>query len=106
MENTGGYTTFVGNGLLINKPHTLTTWCRKPGTDGDCTANGSTCMQASCTDDEVANGGYERVPLGVSVGEGPACEVHNAGTPGSNYVALQCNLRTETGFGQTQRKSH
>ena len=109
LGNTGGYTTFVGKGLLINKPDpVLTTFCRKPGTDGNCIANPSTCMQASCTESEVATGGYVRVPLGVSAGTGPACQVHNnVQTPGcDNCVALQCELRPETGFGRTNRKWH
>ena len=106
LGNTGGYTTFVGKGLLINKPDpVLTTFCRKPGSDGNCITNPSTCMQASCTDDQVATDGYVRVPLGVSAGAGPACEAHNVETPGcDNCVALKCELRPETGFGQTQRK--
>ncbi|KAL7554862.1 hypothetical protein ACHAWF_018423 [Thalassiosira exigua] len=100
MSQTDGYTSFVGEGLIVNRTAApLELWCSKPG--GCTAANQATCMEKSCTDAQVADSGYKRIELGVKADTAPGCSFHNTATPYAPYVGLKCNFRLEAGFAYT-----
>ena len=101
LQNLGGYTSFVGHGLYVNRPaadQKPYLWCRKP--DVDCSTNASTCMAKP---DECYNGdnspkeGYTPVVLEVPADSSPQCEDRGEFADGWE---LQCKMR-KTGFGHT-----
>ncbi len=95
LRNTGGYTTFVDGGLLVNQTFApILPPCRK-GSDPTC-SNPATCMVMSCTDDQIRNNSYVRMELKVDAGRTPNCTYHMMW---KGLVSLQCNLH-DTGFGE------
>eukprot|EP00585_Thalassiosira_rotula_P007180 CAMPEP_0196161200 /NCGR_PEP_ID=MMETSP0910-20130528/47215_1 /TAXON_ID=49265 /ORGANISM="Thalassiosira rotula, Strain GSO102" /LENGTH=1412 /DNA_ID=CAMNT_0041426141 /DNA_START=120 /DNA_END=4358 /DNA_ORIENTATION=+ len=99
LDTLGGYTTFVGEGLIVNREYQLTTACRKAG--ASCNLDVTGCMVESCTDADIADG-YVRIPLGVRASSGPNCAFHNQANPHGGYVALKCDFRLTSGFGRTR----
>eukprot|EP00581_Thalassiosira_minuscula_P014784 CAMPEP_0183721232 /NCGR_PEP_ID=MMETSP0737-20130205/13573_1 /TAXON_ID=385413 /ORGANISM="Thalassiosira miniscula, Strain CCMP1093" /LENGTH=1108 /DNA_ID=CAMNT_0025951205 /DNA_START=33 /DNA_END=3360 /DNA_ORIENTATION=- len=95
LKDLGGYTTFVADGLLVNKtlPDVLP-WCRK-ASDPTC-SDASSCMVATCTDANIA-AGYTRLQLKVRPNSSPNCAYHSMH---NGYVGLQCDLRDKL-FGQS-----
>ena len=97
LRRLGGYTSVMGDGLLINAPNVppVEMWCAK-ASDRWC-KNAATCMQPSCTDDEVRRGA-RRVNLFVLARQHPKCAYH---TTYNGLVSLQCNMRSKL-FGQSR----
>ena len=77
------------------RPTLIQTWCRKP-TDSRC-YNEATCI-TPCTDAQVRNNGYVRMPLRVKPNSHPNCRKQQYW---NGYVLLMCNMRP-TGFGQSK----
>jgi len=95
LNQLGGYTSFVADGLLVNQTSTpIQTWCRKD-TDPTC-ADVNTCMVATCTDADIANG-YTRIELKVPANSSPNCIKH---VVWNGLISLQCNMR-DLGFGKS-----
>lgn len=68
--------------------------CRKPATNCSTDPN---CMVSSCSEYQIGIEGYVRIELGIRPG-GPNC-VFDSLHAYETYVGLECDLRTETGFG-------
>ena len=75
--------------------------CRKSGIDGDCTSSPSTCMVASCTQEEI-DSGYTRIELKVAAQSPAGCVAHpNSAQWFNGLVLLQCDFH-DTGFDQSK----
>jgi hypothetical protein len=95
---TGGYTTFVENGLLVNTTlPTLLPPCRKPNVTCGTTTDASSCMVETCTDAQISTQGYVRMALKVSSNSSPNCVSNGLTTDG--LVSLQCDFH-DVGFGR------
>ena len=98
ISRTGGYTTFFGEGLTINRPPvSIPMPCSKPG--GCTVETATTSMVDSCTDTQIVEG-YKRIVLSSPPG-GPQCS-RRPGT-WNGYITLSCNLLDEAVFGKTVR---
>eukprot|EP00573_Skeletonema_grethae_P002718 CAMPEP_0201686088 /NCGR_PEP_ID=MMETSP0578-20130828/653_1 /ASSEMBLY_ACC=CAM_ASM_000663 /TAXON_ID=267565 /ORGANISM="Skeletonema grethea, Strain CCMP 1804" /LENGTH=955 /DNA_ID=CAMNT_0048170085 /DNA_START=103 /DNA_END=2970 /DNA_ORIENTATION=+ len=101
LQDLGGYTSFVGNGLYVNRPadeQKQYLWCRKPNVN--CSGNASTCMATpeECYDaGGEPKAGYTPVILEVPANSTPQCE--DRGEFHNGYE-LKCKMR-RTGFGHT-----
>jgi hypothetical protein len=101
LQDLGGYTTFVGNGLYVNRPaeeQKPYLWCAKPG--GCNSTNEATCMAspAECYNgDGSPKTGYTPVILEVPPGTNPGCQ--DRGRYGETQE-LMCKMR-RTGFGRS-----
>lgn len=100
---TEGFTTFTTNDLIQHKEHLLsgsgTTWkttCKKPGYS--CYSDPANCM-APCSDEQVTNEGYVRMPLEVSANGSPDCTADWNNRKYGPYVVIKCNMKPY-GFGQ------
>ena len=100
LPSTGGYTTFVEGGLLVNKTLTpLLPPCRKPNVT--CTTvwgDANSCMVESCTQTQIDTQGYVRMTLKVAPGSSPNCEADSAYW-NNGMVQLRCDFH-DTGFGR------
>ena len=101
LQDLGGYTTFVGNGLYVNredqKPYL---WCRKPGADcftdvAGCMAEPDECYNA----DNSPKAGYTPVVLEVPANSNPDCQ-DRANNPFPNGWEIRCKMHS-SGFGVT-----
>eukprot|EP00986_Skeletonema_menzelii_P001282 scaffold338_cov155-Skeletonema_menzelii.AAC.16 len=101
LSNLGGYTSFVADGLYVNRPATDQKpylWCRKPNMS--CSGASSTCMaDANDCYDEAGQPkpGYTPVVLEVPANSTPLCEDRGSF---ANGWELRCEM-VRTGFGQT-----
>ena len=100
LQDLGGYTSFVGRGLQVNRPTTNQkpfVWCRKPNTScftdpTTCMANPDECYNA----DGTTKTGYTPVIMEIPANLTPDCR--NRGEF-SNGWELKCRMR-RTGFGR------
>ena len=94
ISATAGYTTFVGEGLIIDHPISLP--CSKTG--GCNSVNKGECMVDRCTDAQIDTEGYKRIELAIPPG-GPSCSKHSLW---EGYITLKCSLLSEAVFGQNR----
>jgi len=102
LDQSGGYTSFVTPGLLVNRTLQAPEMPCRDNTDPTC-ANTATCMVNSCTDAQVASVTHTRMKLRVRPNTHPACVKHNGyaySYGGRIYPGIKCNFR-DTQFGQT-----
>jgi len=100
LKNTGGYTTFVEYGLLVNETAPFEMPCRDNG-GPTCFEDKGQCMASSCTDEQVQSGAFTRMQLKVAPDSSPGCTEHapKYDNTYNKYAVLQCNMR-DTGFGK------
>ena len=102
LSNLGGYTSFVANGLYVNRPATEQKpylWCRKPNVS--CYEFRETCMADAdeCYDEGgQPKPGYTPIVLEVPANSTPNCQDRGSF---ANGWELKCKM-ARTGFGQTQ----
>jgi hypothetical protein len=103
LPSTGGYTTFVENGLLVNTtlPKLLPP-CRKPNVTCGTNIDASSCMVETCSDLQISTQGYVRMALKVSSNSSPNCEFVELTTDG--LVSLRCDFH-DLGFGRSNPSS-
>jgi hypothetical protein len=101
LSNLGGYTSFVANGLYVNRPATEQKpylWCRKPNVS--CYEFRETCMADAdeCYDEGgQPKPGYTPIVLEVPANSTPNCQDRGSF---ANGWELKCKM-ARTGFGQT-----
>jgi hypothetical protein len=95
LKDLGGYSTFVQEGLLVNRTIPKIELACRIASDPTC-VNSTTCMVESCTEVDITNG-YTRIELKVQPKSSPNCVFHAIW---NGLVSLQCNMR-DTLFGRT-----
>ena len=99
LPSTGGYTTFVEGGLLVNQTFApLLPPCRKPNvTCGTTVDPNLSCMVESCTQTQIDTQGYVRMELKVAINSSPNCVSESWLWNG--MVQLRCDFH-DTGVGR------
>jgi hypothetical protein len=99
LPSTGGYTTFVEGGLLVNKTLSpLLPPCRKPNVTCGTVWDANSCMVESCTQTQIDTQGYVRMALKVAPNSSPNC-VADTASWNNGMVQLYCEFH-DTGFGR------
>jgi len=112
LDDSGGYTSFVSKGLLVNRLLPAPEMPCRNNTHSTCADDVGNCMVnscvkhgsaraclTSCTDSQVAAGTRTRMELRVQSNKNPACKKHGNDLY-SGYPAIKCNFH-DTQFGQT-----
>lgn len=100
LYKTGGYTTWVEPGLIVNRTTpAIKPWCKKSWVD--CHHQPWNCMHHGCSDYQLSQG-WQRVSLYVRPRGGPQCSMNgwNMG-----LIELRCRMRGY-GFGHTRPGAH